>query len=167
MAYSCLTGVGSTLVCAESTLKFSSSQAWKITRIAGLGRSVPVIDDSYLGITAGAPKQYCFGALHELEPLEVACLLDVDDTDVFPDAATSDGSVPVPLGSVSTGVPTATEDDFTLTMPTAPGANATTLNFSGAIVRDSGFELVNNDRLRTTFTIQPDGKTFTWDSNDS
>ena len=122
----CVTGTGVTLVSADSTIKFTSG-LWDIQGIGGLRRSVQVIDKSHLGIAAGGMMQYCFANIHSLSPLDVDVLVDPDDTTVFPNAETTDGSVPVPLGSIA-GDPT-TSNSFVLTLATASG-NATKLTFS-------------------------------------
>lgn len=156
------TGVSATLTNEDVNLKWNVAAAphgnWKVTRIGGLGRSVIVIDDSYLGIDAGKPKQYCFGDLHELSPITVDAQVDPDNTTIFPTSDQTAGNVPVPLGGAVSGT------SWILTLPAASG-NGTTLAFTGAIISDSGIELVNNDRLRSTFQVQPDGKTFTWNGN--
>jgi hypothetical protein len=157
-----LTGVTAKLTNADANIRWNvtGSENWEITAIRGIvGRSLVVIDDSHLGLAKGDSMQYCFGDLHELRPITVDSKLNPDDTDVFPDAATTDGSVPVKMILPAS--------NWVLTLPFAATASATTLVFTGAIVDDSGFDLVNNDRPRTTFQIQPDGKTFTWDSNDT
>jgi hypothetical protein len=153
-----LTGVTAKLTNEDTAIRWNVAAAptgnWEITAIRGIvGRSLVVIDDSHLGLTKGDSMQYCFGDLHELRPITVDSKLNPDDTDVFPNAATDNGTVPVKMALAASS--------WVLTLPAASG-NATILTFSGAIVDDSGMDLVNNDRPRTTFQIQPDGKTFSW-----
>jgi hypothetical protein len=162
----CLTGVGANLLSSTAGTKFTSSENWLVTGIRGaFGRSVVVIDDSDLQIAKGRSKQYCFGDLYELRPVTVECKADPDDSNVWDDV-TDNGSttvhdVPVVLGDLSGTNPT-----FVLTMPTNQ-STACTCTFTGAIVDDSGVDLVNNDRPRITFQIQPDGGTFTWSDGEA
>lgn len=157
-----LTGVGASLVSTTAGTKFTATEAWKISRIGGLGRSVPVIDSSHLGISAQRSKHYVFGDLYDLRPITVECLVDPDDSNVWdsvddtanPDVDTGpDHNMPLNLGI--SGL-------FTLSFPTTETTSPAKLAFTGAIVDDSGVELSNNDRLRTTFQIHPDGQQMEW-----
>lgn len=154
-----LTGVGGNLISTTGTTKYTTTESWKMTRIGGLGRSVTVIDNSHLGINAERSKHYVFADLYDLRPITVELLIDPDDTTVF-DTVTDtnldtgpDHDVPFNLGVTG---------DFVLTFPTAAATSAAALTFSGAIVDDGGVDMVNNDRLRTTIQIQPDGEDMDW-----
>lgn len=156
----CLTGVGATLVCANTALKFSATEAYRITRISGFGRSVAVLDDSHLGLTKNGPMNYCPADLVSLRPMTVEVRQCPDNTDRFTaqtDAATSMYN-PIPLGLASG---TATNSYFTLTFPST-NTTAAKLNFSGFFIDDAGFDLSMRDRINGTFQIQPDGQTITW-----
>lgn len=154
----CQTGVGATLASSDADLKFTAG-LYKIRSMSGLVRSRGVIDNSHLGQTAGTLKLMCFEDLDNITPLSVDIQQDFDNTTVFPTSDTSDGSVPIKLGEVTTA-----SSEFVLTLPSTSG-NATDLTFSGAWVNDGGINLVNNDRVRAVYQAQPDGTTFTWNGN--
>jgi len=162
-----LTGVTSSLLESQGTLKFTSTEAWKITRIGGLQRSVAVIDDSHLGLTQYSAKLYCFGDLVDLSPMSIDVHIDPDNTDIF-EASSSTNSpnnameTPIPLGvNLNTNVVTTVTNFMVLTLPST-NTTAASLTISGAFISDSGFELVNNDRPRSTLQFHPDGRTFIW-----
>ena len=165
----CMTGVGVSLTTPDTSLKFGSTEDYKVKRISGLGRSVIVIDDSHLGLPKNGPMRYCFGDLVELRPLTVECLQDPDNTTRFEAVGTGATNAaisttemieamrqPLPLGDV-----TAVATPFILTFPSEK-ATAAVLYFTGAFIDDGGVDIAQGDRLRNTFQIQPDGNQFVW-----
>lgn len=129
--------------------------SYNVRAMRGLARSVGTIDDSHLGIT-NSMMHYCFTELVNVEPLVLDLHQDTDNTTRFPDADTSDQTVPIPLGLDSN-----TSSPFVLTFPTTT-ATAPTLTFTGSFISDSGIPLVIDDRFRSEYQLQPDGKLFTW-----
>lgn len=170
----CLTGRSATLFSTDDDTKFSDVAAhrWQVRGISGGGRVLQVLDDSHLGQSRGRPLEKCFADLYEWEPFVVDVQLDTENTTLFEDineggttaigtnVYTNEIDNPVALGvpSANSGV----APFFQLELPKLTLTNAATLLFSGAIVRDSGYNLVTTDRNRITLTIQPDGKKVDW-----
>lgn len=157
-----LTGVGATIFETTSTdTKFVTAN-FKVRGISGGGRSLAVIDDSHLGQTKGQALELCFADLHSHEPWVVDAQMDTENITIFESIAdgTAEHDNPVMLGVNKT---TGAAPTFSLVLPeSSTVGNQATLVFSGAIIRDSGYNLVTTDRPRTTLTIQPDGKSYAW-----
>lgn len=160
-----LTGLGSKLFEKTTTDTKLQEANWKVRSITGGGRSLSVIDDSHLGQTKGQGLQLCFGDLFSQEPFVLDCQMDTENVTIFEDIntsfATNSSDVfdnPVVLGDVA-GV----AKQFLLTLPVLTFATPAKLTFTGAIIRDSGYNLVTDgDRPRTQLTVQPDMKTYGW-----
>lgn len=157
------TGVSATLTNEDTLIRWNVAASphanWKITRVGGIiGRTLAVIDDSHFGIAVNGPKNYLFADLHDLDPISVESQIDADNVTIFPAGLpVTDGTAPVKMALASSS--------WILTVPPRTGSAGTTFTFTGAIIRDGGLELVNNDRHRTNFQIQPDGKTYSIDGN--
>jgi hypothetical protein len=166
----CATGLGGSLIAAgsETDTKFTTTN-FKVRGISGGGRTLTVIDDSHLGQSRGRPMLKCYGDLFEWEPFVVDAQLDTENLTLFADV---DEGGTTPNTTVYTnridnpvllGVP---DDDtpplFALTIPTITLLTSPVLVFSGAIIRDSGYNFTIPDRNRITLTIQPDGQKVDW-----
>jgi hypothetical protein len=159
-----LTGLGAVLISSTANTKFTSTESWKVRGITGGGRTLAVIDDSHLGQTKSQGMLKCFADLYEHDPFVVDCQLNPVNSTVFQDInlptnpQTDTHDNPVLLGDDGGTAPT-----FTLTLPELKSADTqAVLTFTGAIVRDSGYNFTLGDRPRITLTIQPDMQTYQW-----
>ncbi len=158
-----LTGLGSSLIEETSTNTKLQAANFKVRSITGGGRSLSVIDDSHLAQTKGQGLHLCFGDLFSQEPFVLDCQMDTENVTIFSaiNAGTTIDDVfdnPVHLGDYQ-----GTPEQFLLTLPVATFSTAAALTFTGAVIRDSGYNLVvDGDRPRVQLTVQPDMKTYSW-----
>jgi len=137
---SSIQGTGTTISFAFAAPNQATSFVGRYRQIGGLGRSVPVLDD-----TALSSVQY-------MEKIPG----DLMDLSALPCEIFSNPDVAVPVRLVGT---------ITITFqPQVGQTNGATLTFSGFISEDDTGSVESNVTKMGTFSIQPDGKTTkpTW-----
>lgn len=134
MANNSILGTGSTIAFAFAAPNQALSFVGKYRQIGGLGRSVPVLDDTTLASTGYMEKRA--GDLKDIEPI---------DCEIF-----ADPDVEVPVGLLAT---------ITITyQPKSGQTNGATLVGTGFISSESEGAKVPNEQVISTYQLQFDGK---------